>query len=230
MDNLFVRINTIFEWIMKFAGTNLLWVLFNFPIVYLTMSLLFVENTSQAMMIMITIAVLAPFIFFPATIAMFGVVRKWVMKDDVSLMRFYWKYYKENYKASMIGGLIISFLWVIIGFDYYYFQTSIPLISYIFILLLICLFVFTVYFCANTVHTEAKLKQSMRNAFVLAIVNPIFSFGIAIINIAILYISIHYLTFLLPFFSGSLIAFISFLGYYKVFNQVVALQEPETIN
>lgn len=104
-------------------------------------------------------------------------------------------------------------------------RLPLKLVSYVFLFLLVWLFLFTLYFFANTVHTETKLVQSMKNTFILSIVNPFFSFGIVIINIGILYIGIKHLTFLLPVFVGSLIAFLSFFGYFKVFNKVLELQK-----
>lgn len=228
MDTIFGRLNPIFEWIMKLAVTNILWVLFNLPILYLTLSLFFSKDMSQIIIMVITIAVLAPFIFFPATTALFGVIRKWVLKEEIRITRYFWKYYKENFKRSIAGGLVISLLWIILAVDFYYFQAHIKLVSYVFLFLLVWLFLFTLYFFANTVHTETKLVQNMKNTFILSIVNPFFSFGIVIINIGILYIGIKHLTFLLPFFIGSLIAFLSFFGYFKVFNKVLELQKASS--
>jgi uncharacterized membrane protein YesL len=185
------RINPFFEWIMKFAFTNLLWLLFNLPIAYLAFSLFGAAEMPQIIMLFITICVIAPFTFFPATTAMFGVVRKWVMKEDESVVRNYWKYYKENFKRSMAGGLVFTLLTVILAVDFYYFQTRIPLVSYLFLFLLIAMFLVMLYFFSDTIHTDTKLVQSMKKALILSMANPFFSFGIAIISLGILYISIY---------------------------------------
>ncbi|PLS05601.1 YesL family protein [Neobacillus cucumis] len=225
MYNLVGRLNPIFEWISKLVGTNLLWVLFNFPIAYLTLSLFTVKEMSQIIMLMIIIALLVPFIFFPATTAMFGIVRKWVMKEEVPIFRFFWKYYKENYKRSLLGGLILTVLWVIVGVDYYYFHAHIPLGSYLFLFLMVWLFSITLYFFAHTVHTETKLGQGLKNVFILTIVNPFLSFGVAILSIFILYISLMKITFLLPFFTGAVLSFLAFSAYNKIFNKIVRLEQ-----
>ncbi|MEH7121355.1 DUF624 domain-containing protein [Neobacillus vireti] len=225
MNNVLERLNPFFEWITKLAGTNLLWVLFNFPIAYLVLSLFAVTEMSQLATLSITIAVLAPFIFFPATTAMFGIVRKWVMKEEVSIFRFFWKYYKENYKRSLVGGLILTVLWAIVGVDYYYFHSRIYLGSYLFLFLMVWLFIITLFFFAHTVHTETRLGQALKNVFILSIASPIFSFGVAIFSIVILYISLMKMTFLLPFFSGALISFLAFFAYYKVFTRIVHLEQ-----
>ncbi|WP_160724754.1 YesL family protein [Bacillus sp. USDA818B3_A] len=225
MNSVLERLNPFFEWITKIAGTNLLWVLFNFPIAYLALSLFTVKEMSQITQLLITIAILAPFIFFPATTAMFGVVRKWVMKEEVPTLRFFWKYYKENYKRSLVGGLVLTVLWAIVGVDYFYFHSRIYLGSYLFLFLAVWLFTITLFFFSHTVHTETKFGQALKNVFILSIVNPILSFGIAIINLVILYISVMKLTFLLPFFSGAIISFLGFFAYYKVFTKLVLFEQ-----
>ena len=63
-----------------------------------------------------------PLLFFPATTAMFASVRQWVMQGTISpLLKSYWGYYKENYKKSFLGGLILTAAWAVLIADYYYF-------------------------------------------------------------------------------------------------------------
>ncbi|PLS01071.1 YesL family protein [Neobacillus cucumis] len=47
---------------------------------------------------------------FPATAALFGVVREWVLKQDSSVFRSFFKCYKENFKQSFPLGL----LWMVL--------------------------------------------------------------------------------------------------------------------
>jgi uncharacterized membrane protein YesL len=229
MNNIVERINPVLEWIAKLAGTNLLWVLFNFPIAYLVLSLFIVKEMSQIAMLIITIAVLSPFILYPATTAMFGIVRKWVMHEEVPIFRFFWKYYKENYKRSLVGGLILTVLWAIVGVDYYYFHSRIYLGSYLFLFLMVWLFIITLFFFAHTVHTETRLGQALKSVFILSIASPLLSFGIAIISMIILYISLMKITFLLPFFSGAVISFLGFFAYYKVFTRIVQSEKKASV-
>jgi uncharacterized membrane protein YesL len=48
---------------------------------------------------------------FPATAAMFGVVRQWVQKNDVSVFSTFFRYFKENFKQSLFIGMI----WTLLG-------------------------------------------------------------------------------------------------------------------
>ena len=76
------KLYVISEWIMKFAFTNLFWILFNLPVAFLFLNMLFVERLEDLLFFAIPLVVLMPVLFFPATTAMFAVVRGWIMKDE----------------------------------------------------------------------------------------------------------------------------------------------------
>src|SRR5690554_6438116 len=193
---------------MRLLVTNLLWLIFNIPLVYLAVNLIVVKNISELLMVAITIAVLMPFIFFPATTAMFAVVRKWVMKEtDSPIIRSFWRYYKENYLRSMLGGLILGVLWLIYVLDYYYFIIMIGesfspallfFLSIVFLILFIFLFVFTFNFISYTVHLNERLFTSLKETLIITIGNPLISSSIGGVNGFIIYISFSFFTFLIP--------------------------------
>ena len=225
MNNVFGRIQPVFEWIINLATLNITWLVFILPIAYLSLLLVLVEHTSQVLMILITIVVLSPFLLFPATTAMFGVVRKWYMKEEIKIVKSFWKFYKENYKRSLSGGLILSFLWLVGVVDYLYIISDVSFVNYIVLFILAILFLYTLYFFSDTVHTDSKLRQSLKNVLIITVANPIFSFGIALICIFILYVSFTYLPFLIILFTGPFIAILGFYGYQKVFTTILNVQK-----
>lgn len=77
---------SISEWVLRFAYVNVLWISFN-------------------------LLGLIVFGFFPATIAMFTVVRKWVLKEtDISVFNTFWfAYKKEFFKGNFLGFIISLF-------------------------------------------------------------------------------------------------------------------------
>lgn len=221
MTDFISGLNRIFEWVMRLSVINLLWIGFNLPICYMVISLLYANDQAALFVLLATIIILAPLFFFPATTAMFGVVRKWVMGElDVPLVKSYWKYYKENYVRSLGGGIILTLIWVIWGVDFYYFSKVNVIISSIFLVGFLLLFLFTLFFISNTVHTELKFFTSIKNAFFLSLLFPLTNVMIIVINGIILYVSLTMFTFLIPFFMGSLIAFVSFAGYYKKIEKI----------
>jgi len=115
----------ISEWIMRLFIVNVLWLLFNIPILFLIVNLFFVQNIEEFVMLSIPVIILLPVLFFPATAAMFATVRCWIVEvDDFSLLKTYWKFYKSNYKISLLAGVFFAILLVIWSVDVYYFSNK----------------------------------------------------------------------------------------------------------
>jgi uncharacterized membrane protein YesL len=203
------------EWIMKFSGANLLWALFNIPIVILILNLFSASSLNQLTFSYIAILILLPFVFFPATIALFAVVRKWIIKDESKKMiPAFVNYYRENYFRSLFGGLLIVLIWFVVVFYSYMLYLNKGL-SLFMLLPIGILYAFTMNYFSINVHFEVKILASLKHALFITIGRPLISLGIAGVSGLLLYLSINILTFLIPFFIGSLIAFTSFLGFYS---------------
>lgn len=214
-------------WITNFAAANLLWLFFNLPIIFLIFQLVFVENINQLIVGITVLTILTPFFFFPATTALFAVVRQWVLGRDVSTIALFWKYYRENYKKSMQGGFVLAVFWFILALDYYYsFIVGFEgLLTYFFLVLTLGLVVFTLHYFSIIVHLDTKLAVALKNAMMLTFGKPLTTLKIGFMSFMIIYTSTQVLTFLIPFFIGSLTAYVSFASFYKV---VVKIR-PETV-
>ncbi|MCC3357175.1 YesL family protein [Bacillus sp. REN16] len=186
------------DWALKLMYVNLLWILGNF----------------------VGLVVLG---FFPSTIAMFSVIRKWLQGEDFNTFT----HFKEVFKKELIKGNLYGFIWVILGFIVYFdlqffrYFSNIPslLLTYFtFILGVIyvlgLLFAFPVY-----VNFELKTIQYLKNTLFLVLSQPI----VAIIMALGFYIP-YYLMIkipgLLPFFCGSLIAFCLMIISMKLFTRL----------
>ncbi|MNW01482.1 hypothetical protein D3C71_1971220 [compost metagenome] len=64
-----------------------------------------------------------------------------------------------------------------------------------------------------------KLLQLVKNAFIMTMGQPFTSIGILATNAVIVYISTRY-TFLIPFFMGSVSAFVTFWYFYRGFQRL----------
>lgn len=213
----------ISEWIMKFSLINLFWILFNIPIVFLLLNLLFIEQIEELPLLLIPLILLMPILFFPATTAMFGMVRGWIIKDEDSshLFKTYWRYYKENYKRSASSGLILTIAWMIWAVDVYYFVDKSSLLMFLFMILGIILFVFSINLFSVTVHYHMKLITALKNTFLLTIGSPVLFIAVAISSGVVLYISLNVFRFFLPFLTGSLIAFLCFSAFYRNYLKII---------
>lgn len=215
----------ISEWIMRLSVTNVLWILTAIPVFFFVLNLLLSQTVEQIQASMFAIVVLSPFFLFPSTSAMFALARKWVMGDaDVPLLKTFFRSYKENYKQSLIGGLFFTVLLAVLYFNYRFYASQegyIALLSYVFIAFLIMavLAVFN-YFCI-VVHLKMKTFQVIKNAILITMGQPFRAILIGITCFGILYISFTQITWLLPFFTGSLIAVSTFWYFYTGYRKIV---------
>ncbi|WP_249870287.1 YesL family protein [Oceanobacillus saliphilus] len=208
------------EWIMRFSVINLLWIFFNLPIVFIVVSILFAEQMSNVSILLPLLLVITPFLFFPATAAIFATVRDWIIdndKENDGLIRSYWRYYKENYRKSLLGGTFLTILWLIWGVDYYYFSQVSIILMFAFVIMGAVLFVYTINFFSVAVHYNMKLGSILKNTLYVTIGSPLLFFTILLGNGLLLIMSFNTIHFLLPFFTWSLLAFISFSAFYRLY-------------
>ncbi|CDQ18871.1 YesL family protein [Halobacillus karajensis] len=213
------------EWISKFSLTNLQWALFNLPIALLLLSLLNIGNTQDVWYLVSPLVLLLPFLFFPATTALFAQARDWVRKDQKDTAdRSYVSYYKENYKNSMKAGIVLTVLWVILAADLYYFSTNSRLFVNLFLILGILLFVYTINTFSTLVHFDMNVRAVMKKAFMLTFVSPILFLTVAMTSGFILAVSLYIFPLIIPIFTGSLIAFLTFSAYYRLYIKLSGME------
>lgn len=212
----------ISEWIMRLFVINITWILCSAPYILL-LTPVFTTATEGHAIAWILSSIVAPFTLFPATAAMFGVARKWVMGEvDVPLFRTFFRNYRENYKQSMIGGIIYVLLLGIIIVDmriYWNELQSLKFVSYLLIGMLILISVSLINFFSMVVHYHMKTKQLLKNAVLLTIGRPLRTLSTIVMCGVIVFISFSSpkLMFIIPFFSGSLVATIAFWNFYSVY-------------
>jgi uncharacterized membrane protein YesL len=220
----------ISEWIMRLAVTNVLWAICSIPFLFMVLSavLITTDAATQTSMLIVA-AALAPFTLFPATAALFTLTRKWVMGEvDVPLLKTFFRGYKENYKQSMLGGLLYAALFTIILVDFkvYWNQPSMQLISYLFVAFLFILVVSLFNFFSMLVHYHMKTMQLIKNALLVSIGRPFRSISTLIMACIVFYISLRF-TFLFPFFTASIIGYISFWNFNFIYQKMQAQMEKQ---
>ncbi|MFL6563189.1 MAG: hypothetical protein ACJ8MO_44725, partial [Bacillus sp. (in: firmicutes)] len=112
------------------------------------------------------------------------------------------------------------FWFAAVFYSYTFYQQVGSAFLSIYILLFGILFVFTVHFFSITAHFNVKLFASLKHSLLVTIGSPLITLGISIISGLLLFLSIKIITFLIPFFIGSLIAYSSFLGFYAHLKKV----------
>ena len=212
------------EWIAKFSLTNLAWFAMNLPLVLLVLSLLDAADAGEALVLIVPLVVLAPFLFFPATTALFAKAREWVRKDYVVRNKSYLLYYKENYLQSMLGGFVFTLLWVIVALDIYYFSLNNTMVMGLFLVTGILLYVCTVNFFATLVHVQLPFGKLLKQSFFITLGSPILFGAIAVTSGFILMISVYMFPVIIPVFTGSIVAFLSFSAYYRF---IITIKDEE---
>ncbi|WP_071396411.1 YesL family protein [Bacillus tuaregi] len=199
MNNAANRAYAATEWITRFAYINLLWIGF-------------------------TLLGLVVFGFFPATISMFAVIRKWLMGEtDIPVFRTFWEYYKAEFFRSNGLGLILVIVGGLIFLDLFFMRNAgssfmsiiqIPLYIFMFAVVLTILYLFPVY-----VHYELKLTQIIKNSFLMMLINPIENI-VMIAGIVSMYFVFRFLPGLGFFFGGSLTAALMMATCFLVFKKM----------
>jgi uncharacterized membrane protein YesL len=225
----------ISEWIMRLSAINLLWAICSIPTLFLLLAPLMSPGTvdpnvdpnqmlAEFGAMMFWPALSAPFFLIPASAAMFAVARKWVMGDvDVPLFKTFFRNYKENYKQSMLGGLIflaLGFMIVQCIIFYSGMDGIVRLLSFLFISFCFVYAAALINFLCMTVHFEMKLIQLVKNSFIMTLGQPFTSIGSLVTSGVIIWISFTKFTFLIPFFMGSLCAIASFWYFYRSFQRI----------
>lgn len=195
---------TLCSWITKIAYVNLLWIVFS-------------------------IAGLFVFGIMPATIAICTVVRKWFLKEaEFAIFPVFVTTYKQEFISANKLGML---LWLTIGLllaDFLFLQSvggliqvifTVPLIIVIFLLTAIILYIFPVY-----VHFEQSFFLQIKNALLIALVNPLHLF---LMMITICAVSVIYwlLPSLIPFFGVSLITVLMMFFALKSFASLESRQK-----
>jgi uncharacterized membrane protein YesL len=193
------RIYSATEWIAKFAYVNLLWIGF-----------------SLAGLVILGV--------FPATISLFTVIRKWVMGErDIPLFQTFLVTYKTEFFRSNGLGLLVAIISALIVLDLIFMKNlgngftnaiQIPLYMFMFAAVMTMFYLFPVY-----VHYELKLIQTIKNSFLIMLINPLENLVI-IVGIGAMFFVVKFIPGLGFFFGGSLSAAIIMASSYLAFNKV----------
>ncbi|WP_066051089.1 YesL family protein [Robertmurraya korlensis] len=199
MDGVMRGFYSISEWVMRLAYVNVLWIFFS----------------------MIGLLL---FGFFPSTIAMFAVVRKWVRKEiDAPIFKIFWSTYRSEFLKSNLLGIVILFSGFLMYFNFTIIEaTVIPAFKILYIptIILTMLYILTLlYIFPVFVHFNIRLVEIIKNSIILMTVNPLITFSKLVLTGLLIFL---YLTFpgVLPFFSGSVIAILLMFLSNHVFQKI----------
>ena len=178
-------IHQIADKVSKLAYLNLLWILF-------TLMGLFI------------------FGLFPATIAMFTILRKIVLKEDFNIFGLFWKTYKEEFFKGNLLGLFLVVINIITITHFLFFKEVtgavevlfFPMVIVAILLLLMTLFVFPVY-----VHFHLNFLNVFKTSFSFMLLYPLSSLSLVVNSLIFIFIMYNFPAIII-FYGGSIIGLI----------------------
>lgn len=175
----------LLDWISRLALLNILWISFS-------------------------LLGLVIFGFFPATVAMFAVVRKWMLgTDEMSIFKTFWIAYKREFLKSNLLGFIITAVGIVLYIDFQFVNHATnSFISLLYIPFFIITFIFIcmlLYIIPIFVHYDMKISQVIKNSFFVMIMNPLSTFYMLIGSFGICF-ALSYAPPICILYSGNLLA------------------------
>ncbi len=193
MNSVTEKLMRILEFFTSFFLLNILWLLFCLPVLTI----------------------------FPATVAMYCVVRQWILHKDYSVFKPFIQFFKKNFKTSFLLGLVWLLFAGIFIIDYFLlgklggFQTFLLPVLAIFgtLFLFISSFIFS---------TIANYNVNFINAIKNSLFFSVRYFLTAIASILLLILCIMFvLTWSVTFFFiFSVYAYVNYLLCYRVFTKI----------
>ncbi|MBZ9537070.1 YesL family protein [Cytobacillus oceanisediminis] len=187
------------EWIMRLLYVNLLWIGF-------------------------TIIGLGVFGLFPATTAMFAVVRKWVMQEnDIPIFKTFWRTYRaEFFKVNGLG-VILFFIGFSIYFYlkiYHYDNQLVYLFSRpLLFVAIIYYYALVMFFFPTYVHYKLPFLHYLKAPLMFSFASPLRTFLMIIMASSVYYFLITF-PGLQPFLAGSTLSLVCMFVAHKVFLKV----------
>lgn len=227
----------ITEWIMRISGSNLLWIICASPFLFFPLTWVLAPPAERALIggqTLLFMAVLAPFTLFPATAALFSVARKWVMGEgDLSIIKVYFKGYKESYKQSMFGGIFYTLLTVVMIIDYRVYMNqfkNMQILGMIMLVFLVILFISLFNFFGLVAHYHLKVTVLLKNSILLTIIKPFRAISTILCTVMLGFLTYQF-PWLILFGFVSLTAFVAFYNFYighnKLQEKVQKMRENE---
>lgn len=193
-------IYNISNWIMRLFYVNLLWLLFS-------------------------IAGLVVLGFFPATTAMFAVIRKWIIEDvNIPVFKTFW----EAFRAEFVQSNIIGYILLLVGYLLYINALFIKGIDnsvvtnismFVFITILITYSIIVLYTFPILVHYKLKITDNIKVAFMIGLLSPFYTL-LMISGMILVYFLIFFIPGIIQFFLGSLLALFIMVNAYRAIIKV----------
>lgn len=140
---------------------------------------------------------------FPATVAVLGVARKWIMgNDEIHIFQTFKEIYKQEFKNANLLGWILTIMGIVLYLNYRVMLNTADLlfiIPFAFYLLVFFYSIIVVWSFPLMAHYEAKWHQHVKNAFIIGISKIHYTLLLGMVIFIVHYISLKIPAFILFF-------------------------------
>ena len=194
-------IDLILNWITRLAYINLLWILFS-------------------IMGLIIGGV------FPATVAVLGVSRKWLLEnEDIPVWKTFIKIYKQEFRSANIIGWLLTLIGIVFYINYKILlgigNELWIVVPFSFYLLLFFYLIVIIWSFPLLVHYKGSWLQHIKNAVIIGLTKIHYTITIGLILFSIIYFSLDFPGLIL-FFSFSIALFSCMWFSLRAFQKVKA--------
>lgn len=209
------KIYVAIDWIVKLVFVNILFIVANIVTILAFVNYLIGNSVGELIFAAILLVIAAIFFTFPAMMSVYSVIRHLVKEGrTIRTFKVYVQSYKDNYLRSVLGGLVFSFVSFIAVFYYLYFHLSqYVVLQYIAYALVVYFVMVVMHFFSVNVHFHITFIQSLKNAILFTIKNPILSFLCSFMVIFTIFISVK-IPILFLLITIPIIAYMSFQIFY----------------
>ncbi|MBO0588117.1 DUF624 domain-containing protein [Sporosarcina sp. E16_8] len=192
------KFNSISYRMIELAYINLLWIFF-------------------------TLVGLIAFGFFPATAAMFAVVRKLIRDEEkFKILPTFWTLFRTEFLKTNGFGLIFLVISYFFYFNFHFLQLNSGELQFIFpvlIFILISSIITLLFFFQVYVHFKLTFFQYIKQSFLIAITSPIEVIAIGALAGGI-YFTATLFPGVIPLFTGSVFAYVATLISFRSFARI----------
>ncbi|WP_338787293.1 YesL family protein [Metabacillus sp. FJAT-53654] len=178
------KLDYILQWISRLVILNVLWIFFS-------ILGLFVAG------------------IFPATAALLGVARKWIMGEhEIKIWNTFKQIYRQEFATANIIGWILSIAGIILFINYQLISNSTGelffVIPFAFYFIVFFYTILLIWAFPLLVHYKATWRQHIKNAIIIGLSKIHYTIMCGLVMVSIIYFSLSY-PGLIPFFTFSAI-------------------------
>ncbi|MFJ7936152.1 YesL family protein [Sporosarcina sp. NPDC096371] len=180
--------------------------------------------------LLFTLIGLVAFGVFPATTAMFTVIRKLIKKEEnFKIYPTFWQSFRSDFFKANGFGLIFIVIAYFFYFDFYFLQLNSGKLEFLFpilIFIMISGIVTLLFFFPVYTHFNLRFFQYFKQSFFIAITSPVEVIAIGTLAVFIYFVATIF-PGIIPLFTGSVFAYAATLFSYRAFSRIEKRQNVQ---